>query len=148
MTANVSKVEAMEPQCDYFNHDADIGIIGWGDNVETALVNAAYAAFALMTDISQIKPRHYITITFEESNVEFALVRWINNLLPEARAHNLALCQFQLTRFNNYWSGKAWGEPWRDDIERGTEVKGATLTELKVIQLPTQKWQAQCVVDV
>ena len=45
------------------------------------------------------------------------------------------------------WRGGASGEPWRRDLERGTEVKGATLTMLEVKQ-ERDGWRARCVVDV
>ncbi|MGZ5662035.1 MAG: archease, partial [Usitatibacter sp.] len=45
------------------------------------------------------------------------------------------------------WLGEAWGEPWREGLERGTEVKGATLTMLSV-KRAGGLWEARCVVDV
>ena len=45
--------------------------------------------------------------------------------------------------------GRAWGEPIdRVRHEPAVEVKGATLTELRVWREPTGRWCAQCVVDV
>jgi protein archease len=43
--------------------------------------------------------------------------------------------------------GSAEGEPWRAGLERGVEVKGATLTGLEVKQRDGI-WEARCVVDV
>jgi len=43
--------------------------------------------------------------------------------------------------------GGASGEPWRPGLERGVEVKGATLTAL-VVKRDEKGWEARCVVDV
>jgi len=131
----------------YFDHDADIGIIGRGSTVETAFERSAVAVFAVMTDLSAIRPLRRVDVAFDEDDLEFALVRWLNGLLAAAREDGLALGQFQLTRAGTHWSGVAWGEPWREDIERGVEVKGATLTELSVTG-NGGGWEARCVVDV
>lgn len=132
---------------DYFPHDADMGIIGRGPTLEAAFVAAAQATFALMVDLAAVRPEVAVRFSFEEPDPEFALVEWLNRLLAEARANGLALGRFHLARSGDRWSGEAWGEPWRDDLERGTEVKGATLTMLSV--RPTDGgWEARCVVDL
>ena len=42
----------------YFDHEADIGIIGRGKTIEQAFINTAEALFAIMVDdLSQIKKR-------------------------------------------------------------------------------------------
>jgi SHS2 domain-containing protein len=131
----------------YFEHGADIGVIGRGPTIEEALASAARATFAIMVDVAAVRPVKTVAIDFEESDSEYALVRWLNELLAEARAHGLALSRFRLTRTGDRWHGEAQGEPWRDDLARGTEVKGATLTLLCVRQVGGG-WEARCVVDV
>lgn len=134
-------------ETDYFEHDADIGIIGRGPTVEDALVAAAAATFAIMVHPAQVRPSTRIRVAFEESDPEYALVRWLNELLAKARARGLALARFRLARAGDHWRGEALGERWRDSFARGTEVKGATLTELAVREIPGG-WEARCVVDV
>jgi SHS2 domain-containing protein len=131
----------------YFNHDADIGIVGRGPTVEAAFVAAAEATFAVMTDLSAIRPIQTLHIAFDEPDSELALVTWLNTLLAEARSARLALGAFALDRDGDHWRGVARGEPWREDLERGVEVKGATLTELAVRE-SGGVWEARCVVDV
>lgn len=137
----------MERSGIYFEHDADYGVAGRGTTVAEALVAAAEATFAIMCDPAAIEPRSTVAVDFEESDPEFALVRWINELLAEARANGLALGRFRLSRVGNRWHGEAEGEPWREALPRGTEVKGATLTMLSVKEIPGG-WEACCVVDV
>jgi len=131
----------------YFEHDADMGIVGRGKSIEEAFEHAAAAVFALMADPGQIRPQTSVSIEFEEADAEFALVTWLNLLLGLARSRALIFGRFQLRHEGAIWSGTAEGEPWRAGLERGVEVKGATLTSLAVRQ-QDGIWEARCVVDV
>lgn len=145
-TTRVLSPESAEPQA-YFEHDADIGVIGRGATLEEAFEGAARATFAIMTDIERVHATESITIEFEEADEELALVRWLNLLLGSAREHGLAFGRFWIERDGVRWRGGAGGEPWRPQLERGVEVKGATLTMLVVKRLG-DVWEARCVVDV
>jgi len=131
----------------YFEHGADMGIIGRGARIEEAFEHAASAVFAAMTDLGEVRPQACVAIEFDEPDPELALVTWLNRLLGEARSLALIFGRFHLHRAGVHWSGTAEGEPWRADMERGTEVKGATLTGLAVTQREGL-WEARCVVDV
>ena len=130
-----------------FEHGADFGIFGRGPDPATAFCAAADAMFALMTDPAAVAPRQLIAFEFEETDLEFAFVRWLNLLLSHAADKGIALGRFALERSGDRWMGAAWGEPWREGLERGTGVKGATLTMLSVKQ-DGDVWDARCVVDV
>ena len=137
----------MEAAHGYFEHDADIGIIGRGTTVEEAFVSAARAMFAIQSELDSVQSIEGIEIDFEEGDLELALVRWLNALLAASRDHAMVPCEFGLAREGNHWLGWARGERWRGGLERGTEVKGATLTMLSVAQ-GAAGWEARCVVDV
>jgi len=132
---------------DYFDHEADIGIIGRGDTLERAFESAAVAVFAIMTDLALVSPEKSVQIEFEESDVELALVTWLNALISNARIQSLVFCRFRIERKEMRWVGKAWGESWKEESVRGTEVKGATLTML-CVEHKAAGWEARCVVDV
>ncbi|HSD99662.1 MAG TPA: archease [Burkholderiales bacterium] len=131
----------------YFEHDADIGVVGRGATLEEAFESAAAATFAIMADLGAVRPEQSVTLDFEEADVEIALVHWLNLLLGLSREHGLIFSRFWIERDGVKWRGGASGEPWRRDLERGTEVKGATLTMLEVKQ-ERDGWRARCVVDV
>jgi SHS2 domain-containing protein len=132
---------------DYFAHDADIGIVGRGPTIERAFEHAAQAMFEIMCGGEQLHPRVVVHVAFDEPDVELALVSWLNALLSQARTERLVLSRFQLRRDGDHWRGEGRGEPWSAAMERGVEVKGATLTELSVTQA-ADMWEARCVVDV
>lgn len=131
----------------YFEHGADIGVVGRGPTVGAAFEAAAAATFAIEADPAQVHPVITVQVQFEESDLELAFVRWINSLLSVARAEGAILGKFWLRRDGARWIGGASGEPWSAAHERGTEVKGATLTELSVRRVG-ELWEARCVVDV
>lgn len=131
----------------YFDHDADIGIIGRGESIEKCFEDAARVMFSIMTDISKIHLKLIITFEFKEEDLELALVTWLNLLLFKSREHNLVCGDFRLKRIGVLWKATVSGERWREDTVRGTEVKGATLTMLSVKKIDHQ-WEARCVVDV
>lgn len=137
----------MQETENYFAHDADIGIIGRGDSLENCFTNIARVMFALMADIENIHQIQIITFEFEEADLELALVTWLNLLLLKAQEHHLIFGDFRLRREGNHWKAIVSGEPWRSNIERGIEVKGATLTMLSVKKIDNT-WEARCIVDV
>lgn len=131
----------------YFDHDADIGIVGRGNTLEMAFESAAQAMFAIMGDISE--PRRDVTVQFEfeEDDNDLALVTWLNLLLAHSREQEALFSRFEVRHRGNTWRGEASGQHWNTRMERGVEVKGATLTMLSVRQ-DGKKWEARCVVDV
>lgn len=104
--------------------------------------------FAVMSDPQSLRRESLeASVSFTEDDVELALVQWLNALLGAARERGAVFRRFALTRDGSRWSGRAWGEPWRENMERGTEVKGATLTMLSVRQTDGG-WEARCIIDV
>ena len=137
----------MKPDYRYFDHEADIGIEAEGKTMEEAFEAAALAMFAIMAEPATVIPERRIQVAFDEADPEYALVIWLNQLLAQARLHGLVFCAYQLKRVGDHWQGEAWGMPWQPGADRGTEVKGATLTQLRVEQT-ARGWRARCVVDV
>lgn len=131
----------------YFEHDADVGVVGRGATIEEAFESAARAVFSVMTDPDQVKELETVPVEFEEADVELALVRWLNLLLALSHERGLALGRFWIERDGVRWRGGAAGEPWHAGLERGVEVKGATLTMLSVRETSAGR-EARCVVDV
>lgn len=140
---NQKKAELFE----YFDHDADIGIIGRGETICEAFISVAKATFAIMADLDSLKQSKQIKIEFTEQDLDFALVTWLNLLLAIARTEQIMFCHFELQRHDDKWLGYAAGETWQQSMVHGTEVKGATLTGLSV-KKTNHLWQATCIVDV
>ncbi len=139
----------MPKRCDYFDHKADVGIIGIGTTLPEAFEQAAKAMFDLMYDVEKVKPLEEIQVECEANNPEELFVEWLNALLAQANIHELGLGEFQVKQIKGFQLlGCAKGEPL--DPQRHnlrTEVKAATYAMLKV-EKEGEKYIAQCVVDV
>jgi SHS2 domain-containing protein len=132
-----------------FDHAADIGVWGEGDTIEEAFAGAARAMFSVMVDLADVRPAEEVTVHCEASDPELLLVAFLNALLAEADLRGMVFSGFEVRCADGKLTGKARGE--RFDPTRhvgGVEVKGATLTELKVDRGADGRWVAQTVVDV
>ncbi len=134
---------------EHFNHEADIGVRGIGFTQAEAFEQAAVALTAVLTDPKEVRDDHSIKITCESFDIELLLNDWLNAIIYEMSVRKMIFARYEVTLSATTLEGRAWGETL--DLIRhqpAVEVKGATLTELKVIQIDTGNWVAQCVVDV
>ncbi|MBE9563669.1 MAG: archease [Proteobacteria bacterium] len=136
------------PYWEHFEHQADMGVRGFGNTTAEAFEQAALAMSAIITDLSLIDPRDEVTIICEEADQELLLADWLNALVFEMSTRYMLFSQFEVFIENGRLKAKAWGEPI--NVKRhqpAVEIKGATYTELAVFKSQGQ-WVAQCVVDV
>lgn len=136
------------PHWEHFEHKADIGVRGFGNNPAEAFEQAALAMSAIITDLSLIEPSDEITIICEEADQELLLTDWLNALIFEMATRNMLFSRFEVYIKNGYLKARIRGEPI--NVKRhqpAVEIKGATYTELAVHKARNQ-WLAQCVVDV
>ena len=131
----------------YFDHEDNIGIIGHGDTIENCFANTAHILFSLMADVDNIHPLQIINIEFEEARPEIALMTFLALLLEKSRELHIMFGDFRLRREGDIWKATVSGEPFRDEILHGVEVRRVTdkLLSVKKINL---LWEARCVVDV
>ena len=139
----------LDDSWEHFPHDADIGVRGDGPDVATAFENAALAMTAVMLDPAEVKPNQLVQIACEAPDREILLVDWLNALIFEMSTRKMIFSEFNVSLENGRLEAEARGEPV--DVERhelAVEIKGATLTELKLAQIEDGRWLAQCVIDV
>lgn len=133
----------------HFDHDADIGVRGSGATQAEAFEQAALALTAIVTRIESVEPRQQVELRAENSDPEMLFVDWLDSVVFEMATRKMLFSRFEINLRAGKLSARAWGEPV--EVERhhpAVEIKGATLTELKVEQQNGGKWIAQCVVDV
>jgi SHS2 domain-containing protein len=134
---------------EHFHHEADVGVRGIGASPARAFEQAALAMTAVVTDLDLVRPREQVQIALDCPDPEIMLAEWLNALVYEMATRHLLFSQFQVRIDGEHLTATAAGEPV--DVKRhhpAVEVKGATLTELRVAQEPDGNWVAQCVVDV
>ena len=139
----------IHPGWEHFHHVADIGVRGIGTTREEAFEQAALAMIAVTTEPHLVAAEDAVTINCEAPDDEYLFNDWLNALIYEMDTRKMLFGRFQVTISGHTLSGRGWGE--KVDVEKhapAVEIKGATLTALKVGQQPDGLWIAQCVVDV
>jgi SHS2 domain-containing protein len=134
---------------EHFHHGADVGVRGLGPAQSQAFEQAALAMTAAVTDLGLVQPREAVRIQCHCSDPEILLTEWLNAIVYEMATRHMLFSRFEVRIEGEQLEGIAWGEPV--DVVRhhpAVEVKGATLTQLRVAQEPDGTWVAQCVVDV
>lgn len=139
----------MSASFDYFEHGADIGIVGMGDTLEEAFVGGALAFFSVMVDIEGVEPLVRVEVSCAAFNIEELFIEWLNTLLAEADMIDMVFSEFEIGMLKeNRLHGSASGEVL--DLGRHFlrgEVKGATYSMLSV-ECVDDMFVAKCVVDV
>lgn len=134
---------------EHFPHMADIGVRGAGATREQAFEQAALAMTAVITEPAGVEPRQAVDIECEAPDEELLLVDWLNALVYEMATRRMLFGKYEVRISGTRLHGRAWGEPVDPARHHpAVEVKGATYTELKVLQQEDGTWVAQCVVDV
>lgn len=145
----MAAAKPIRPRWEHFQHDADIGVRGVGPTLAQAFEQAALAMTAVMTDPGKVRPRSSVTVRCEAPSADILLLDWLNALVFEMATRGLVFGAFEVSLEDGRLRAKASGEPVSRDRHRPVvEIKGATLTELKVEQDAGGAWRAQCVVDV
>ena len=132
-----------------FPHDADIGVRGLGPTMDAAFEEAAVALTAVITAPVKVLPRAKVEMICEAPDPELLLVEWLNAVIYEMATRRMLFGRYSVSIRGDQLKATAWGE--LVDVPRhepATEIKGATLTALKVVPSGDHGWVAQCVVDV
>jgi len=137
------------PRWEHFAHDADMGIRGFGPTPAKAFEQAALAMTAVISDPGLVRLEKEIEIELEAPKLDLLLVDWINALVFEMADKRMVFGAFNVDIGNGRLKGKALGETIsRERHSPAVEVKGATFTELAVVEDRPGLWRAQCVIDV
>jgi SHS2 domain-containing protein len=141
--------DPFSPRWEHFPHGADMGIRGFGPTPETAFEQAALAMTAVVTDPHLVRAEQKVEIEAAAPKLDLLLVDWINALVYEMAERGMIFGAFTVAISGGRLTGRAVGE--RVSRERhapAVEVKGATFTELAVVEDLPGLWRAQCVIDV
>ena len=137
------------PYWEHFEHEADIGVRGYGRTMAEAFEQAALAMTAIITDPGDIEPDTMIEVSRFEMDPELLFVDWLNAIVYEMSTRHMLFCRYELRIEEGRLEAQLFGEIIdRERHQPVVEVKGATYTELRVVKNGDDGWLAQCVVDV
>lgn len=144
-----ARAKAPAQHFELFAHGADIGVRGRGPGKEAAFEEAARALTAVLTDPGKVKAETPISVAVEAPDDELLLLEWLNAVVFEMATRDMLFSRFKVAIEDHRLSGELWGEALdRARHQPAVEIKGATLTALKVAREPGGGWVAQTVVDV
>ena len=136
------------PHWEHFEHEADMGVRGFGHSLAQSFEQAALAMTAIITDPSCIEPRQSVEVQCRETDPSLLLADWLNAIIFEMATRHMLFSEFKVSVDAEGLHGRLRGESIdRDRHQPAVEIKGATFTELCVRQ-QQDHWLAQCVVDV
>lgn len=139
----------INPRWEHFEHGADVGVRGHGPTWESAFEQAALALTAAICDPAAVSPSERIDLECAADDPEMLLVAWLNAIVYEMSTRRMLFGRYRAHLAQGSLRGEAWGESV--DVARhepAVEVKGATVTELRVTEGAPGHWIAQCVIDV
>jgi len=137
------------PHWEHFDHQADIGIRGFGHTPAEAFEQAALAMMAVICDPVTVRNEHNIEVTCHGKDLELLLVDWLHALVDEMATRRMLFARFKVKISDEGLASVVQGE--EVDVARhhpAVEIKGATFTMLKVAQDASGQWVAQTIVDV
>ncbi|MCK4310421.1 MAG: archease [Methanomicrobia archaeon] len=132
-------------------HEADIGIRGYGNTIEEAFETGARAMFSIMIDLETVKSEKNVKIKCEAPDIEALFVEWLNELLTKKDLEEMSFSRFEVKIYKDdiyRLEGTASGERFDQKKHKPKlEVKGATYSGLKIGK-KDEKIFIQCIVDV
>jgi tRNA nucleotidyltransferase (CCA-adding enzyme) len=147
--SNADASDSSTPRWEHFPHGADMGIRGFGPTPARAFEQTALAMTAVVTELGLVRLETAIEIEAEAPTLDLLLIDWINTLVFEMADKRMVFGAFNVDIDNGRLHGKALGEAVsRERHAPAVEVKGATFTELAVVEDRPGCWRAQCIVDV
>ena len=134
---------------EHFEHEADIGVRGYGNTLAEAFNQAALALSSVITGLDKIEPITCLTVECEAPDCEVLLVDWLNELVYQMATKKMLFSIFNVEISDFHLKAEICGEvASQEKHQPAVEIKGATFTELKVYQDESCEWVAQCIVDV
>jgi len=134
---------------EHFEHQADIGLRGYGATLAEAFGQIACALTAVITDLPGVRVEQPVEIRCSAPDWESLLVEWLNALVYEMAARHMLFSRFDVRMEGADLHAVAGGEKIQTERHRpAVEVKAATYHALAVRRQPDGSWMVQCVVDV
>jgi SHS2 domain-containing protein len=134
---------------EHFEHVADVGVRGFGASMAVAFEQAAVAMTAIVADPATVRAGEAVDIRCRAHDPEILLTDWLNAVIFEMSARRMLFSDFRVSIAHDRLNARILGEEIDPRRHRpAAEVKGATLSELRVARDSGGWWLAQCIVDV
>ena len=130
-------------------HTADIGVEIYGNTLEEVFVNAGYALFDTIVEVSTIQPTLERTVHVTGNDVETLLMNWLRELLYLFSIDEEVYTEFEIqSLLPNEITAVIKGETLdRKKHHFNTELKAVTYHQLE-LTYEYNLWRARVIFDV
>ncbi len=137
----------------FLEHTADAYIEAYGDTLEEAFENAAFATIEVMTDADKVEPKIEDDVEMEAHDEYALLYNWIEELLIRFETTENLYSRFKISSIEETPGGlrlkaKIWGEPF--DPEKHPQkvgVKAITYHRMEIVKKP-RKTTVKFILDI
>ncbi len=138
---------------EWIDHPADIGFRAFGEDLEEAFENAAFALADIIAEVEKVEDEERIDISLSSEDLEALLYDWIDHFIYLYDAKSFIASKFVVEKISKTDEGyeleaEAFGEKYdREKHGQGTEVKAMTYHMMKIEDKPGQTY-VQLIVDI
>ena len=137
----------------FLEHTADAYIEAYGDALEEAFENAAFATMEVMTDAERVEARIEDNVEVEAHDESALLYNWIEELIIRFETTENLYSRFKISTLEGTAQGlrlkaKIWGEPF--DPEKHPQkvgVKAITYHRMEILKEP-KKVTVKFILDI
>lgn len=134
---------------EHFEHGADIGLAAEADSREAMFEAMGEALTGVVTEPAGVRGESAVDIACEAPDDALLLADWLNALIYEMATRHMLFADFRVRFEGRRLTATAIGEQVERPRHRpAVEVKGATYTDLAVLQDEAGRWYGRCIVDV
>jgi SHS2 domain-containing protein len=130
----------LKKRFEFLEHTADLYIAAYGNSLEEAFENAAYATFESMTDLKKVQPKLEDTVEVEGYDEQALLYNWLEALLIKFDIKDNLYSRFKIASIKKTPAGfklkaKIWGEPFNSQRHISkVGVKAVTYHQMEIIK--------------
>jgi SHS2 domain-containing protein len=129
---------------EFLEHTTDAYVAAYGQTLEEAFENAAYATFEVMTEAVKIEPKIEEMIEVEGYDEQALLYNWLEAFLIKFDTTGKIYSRFKIYKIAKTEEGyilkaKIWGETYNPDKHpQKIGIKAATYHRMETIKKPEQ----------
>lgn len=133
---------SVKKRFEFLEHTADAYIAAYGESLEEAFENAAYATFEVMTNLGEVKPETVDNVEVEAHDEHALLYNWLEELMVRFETTGNLFSRFEITNIKKTPSGlklkaKIWGEPFDPEMHsQRIGVKAITYHRMEILKKP------------
>jgi len=130
----------LKKRFEFLEHTADLYIAAYGESLEEAFENAAFAMFEGMTDLSKVKTQLEEVVEVEGQDEQALLYSWLEALLVKLDVAGNLYSEFQILNITKTSVGfslkaKIWGEPFNSKKHLSkVGVKAVTYHRMEILR--------------